>query len=195
MDLIFHQIGLSENVLNYYHRQLNCGYAIGQHIKSKYQPISPVNVLAPPHFNFDININFQTGGKVNYLLAQESLSGYLLNIAGTQNKTVIFETYNKKADPVLSKLCTNRFYYQNEVYFFLEGQHNIIIEIQKIIKHARFYPFIGVILKNNLNISSLVEVDVSERVFNDLTNEIEKVILGVFDEESFVLIDLQKSRE
>lgn len=139
--------------------------------------------------NLKIINEVQDGGFFNSDLRYEGLASYIKN----NTNLFIFDNYTyEKGYPCLEDLSIPIYYMKKEVYFICNNLDSKKT-IEETIREASEYPFLG--YRMNKSYSAKFKKNTSEFTENDMSEfakNTDEIIIGAYDEESFLKIILNR---
>lgn len=151
--------------------------------------------LLPEELTQKTQLNFELGG----LFKENPIDDYLsivenyLSEDGNNAWVLIDNERESNVTPENNSIenITKVFYYKETVFHLLPIVKVNKMNLLKTFKFGGWYPFIGVITKLNNSLRNSIEINhLNEKDVNNLINCISTLIIGAFDEEAYLVVNV-----
>ncbi len=182
-------IKIESTPVNYIKGKLSNGKSLSQHLLSTFDEVKIKKVfsLVPQNTDYKRILDFDIGGVCKTSDSNDELISYIDSIS-KREYTIVFENNVKnKSDPYLTNLKVPYFTKGEEIYFFYNNaMHNTDV-LRKTLYEADRFPFIAFVSK----IKFLTSEELEERILKKIVESSEEIMIGVYDEESYLRIEIE----
>jgi hypothetical protein len=203
----YKEIKLGLEAITYLKDRLSCGNTLANILLQNCDfEVGSIFTILPANISDEVAKEFKTGGKLPSLLAADYEQSNLEPIADMDSQLVtdihvflsaneghvcVFEDASAERNyPFLQALDTRFSFFNDEVYHLLSHEDLDDNKILKTIRAARSWLFIGIMASVSQDISlSLEHKDLTMDDLNLLAKGTEKIIVGAYDGEGYLIWD------